>query len=84
MILYMFAQLAGAAEYTDWISAEEKTPPTSALDTEQSFPGPLWPEGVAPDRVLSMRQIELNCVLMLNWIVWNWTVYMYKNGFDIK
>ena len=28
--------------------------------------GPLWPEVVAPDRVLSMGQIELNCVLMLN------------------
>ena len=22
--------------------------------------------------ILSMGQIELNCVLMLNWIVWNW------------
>ena len=22
---------------------------------------------------------HLNCVLMLNWIVWNWTVCMYKN-----
>ena len=31
-----------------------------------SLPGPLWPEVVAPDRVLSMGQIELNCVLMLN------------------
>ena len=31
----------------------------------------LWPGVVAPDRVLSMDQIELNCVLMLNWIVWN-------------
>ena len=28
--------------------------------------GPLWPGVVAPDRVLSMDQIELNCVLMLN------------------
>ena len=61
------------------------------------LPGPLWPGVVAPDRVLSMVQIELNCVLMpnrsvlhlncvlmLNWIVWNKTVYMYKNGFGIK
>ena len=31
--------------------------------------GSLWPGVVAPDRVLSMDQIELNCVLMLNWIV---------------
>ena len=30
---------------------------------------------VAPDRVLSMGQIELNYVLMLNWIVWNKTVF---------
>ena len=36
--------------------------------------GPLWPELVAPDRVLSTGQIELNSVLMLNWIVWNRTV----------
>ena len=25
-----------------------------------------------------------NCLLMLNWIVWYGTVYMYKNGFGIK
>ena len=30
------------------------------------LPGPLWPGVVAPGRVLSMGQIELNCVLMLN------------------
>ena len=33
-----------------------------------SLPGPLWPGVVAPDRVLSIGQIELKCVLMLNWI----------------
>ena len=26
---------------------------------------------------------QLNCVLMLNWIVWKRTVYFYKNGFGI-
>ena len=26
-----------------------------------SLPGPLWPGVVAPDRVLSMGQIELKC-----------------------
>ena len=31
-----------------------------------SLPGPLWSGVVAPDRVLSMGQIKLNCVLMLN------------------
>ena len=40
------------------------------------LPGPLWPKVVAPDKVLSMCQIELNCELMLNWIV--------RNIFDIK
>ena len=49
-----------------------------------SLPGPLWPGVVAPDQFLSMGQIELNCVLMLNWTVWNWTTYTYKNGFGIK
>ena len=40
-----------------------------------SLPGPLWPGVVAPDRILSMDQIELNCVLMLNWIISNRTVF---------
>ena len=39
------------------------------------IPGLLWPGVVAPDRILSMGQIELNCILMLNWIVWNGTVF---------
>ena len=46
-----------------------------------SLPGLMWPGVVAPDSALSMVEIELNCVLMLNWIPWNrtvfdiWTVY---------
>ena len=32
------------------------------------LPSPFWPGVVALDRVLSMGLIELNCVLMLNWI----------------
>ena len=43
-----------------------------------SLPGPLWPRFVAPDRVLSMGEIELNCVFMLNWIAWNRTVLTFK------
>ena len=39
-----------------------------------SLPGPLWPGEVAPNRVLSMGEIEVNWVLMLNWIAWNKTV----------
>ena len=31
-----------------------------------SLPGPHWPRVIAPDRVLFMGQIELNCVFMLN------------------
>ena len=31
-----------------------------------SLPHPLWPRVVTPDMVLSMGQIELNSVLMLN------------------
>ena len=39
-----------------------------------SLQGLLWPGLVAPDRVLSMSHLELNWVLMRNWIVWNRTV----------
>ena len=31
-----------------------------------SFQGPVWPTVVASDKELSMGQIELNSVLMLN------------------
>ena len=34
-----------------------------------SLPGSLWPGVIIPYRVLSMGQIELNCVLMLNLII---------------
>ena len=34
-----------------------------------SLPGPLWPRVVASVRVLSLGQIEINCVLKLNTIV---------------
>ena len=40
-----------------------------------SLPGQIWPGVVAPDRVLSVGQIELNSVLMLNWIVQNGIVF---------
>ena len=43
-----------------------------------SLPGPFWPGVVAPDRVLYMGQIEINCILMLNWIAWNRTVLVSK------
>ena len=40
------------------------------------LPGPLWHRMVAPERTLSMVEIELNCILMLNWIVWIRTVWL--------
>ena len=37
---------------------------------------------------MELFEIELflhsNCVLMLNWITWNKTVYVYKYGIGIK
>ena len=52
-----------------------------------SLPSPLWSRMVAPDRALSMGLIELNCILMLNWIIWNGTVSLNwialnRNVFD--
>ena len=41
-------------------------------------PRSIWPGVVTPNRVLSMRKIELNCVLMLNWITWNTTIVIFK------
>ena len=41
--------------------------------------GQLWSGLVAPDRALSMGQIELNSVFTLNWIIWNRTVFVYSN-----
>ena len=43
-----------------------------------SLPDPLWLGVVASDRVLSIGQIKLNCVLMLNWIAWNRSVLTFK------
>ena len=47
-----------------------------------SLPGPIWPGVVAPNRVLSMGQIAM--YLMLDWIVWNRTVYMYKTDLAVN
>ena len=43
-----------------------------------SYSGPVWPRVVASDRVLSMGEIEVNCLLVLNWIVWNSTVFIFN------
>ena len=42
------------------------------------LPGLIWAGVVAPDRVLSMGQIELKCVLMLNGITRNRTVLTFN------
>ena len=42
------------------------------------LPGPLRPGVVALDRVLSIGFIELNCVLMINWIICNKAVLTFK------
>ena len=43
-----------------------------------SLSGPLWPGVVVSYRVLSIGQIELNCVLMLNWIARNKTALTFN------
>ena len=43
-----------------------------------SLPGPLWLGVVAPDRLLSMGRIKLNCILMLKWMARNETVLIFK------
>ena len=42
---------------------------------------PSFPGVVAPDRILSIGQIGLESVLMLNRIVRKKTVYLYENGY---
>ena len=49
-----------------------------------SLTGPLWPRVVGPDSVLSMGQIEQNCVLMLNGIVWDRTALIFKLHIYVK
>ena len=77
---YLFiakAQSAGALEYTDCISAdlwEMRSTPIFPL-----FLGLLWPGVEAPNRILSIVQVDLhNYVIMLNWIAWNWTVFTFN------
>ena len=82
--------MAGAVEYTDCINecpvydtkqSDGEVPVMLELSGMRSapslpsLPGPLWPGVIAPDRVQSMCQIELNGVIMLNWIVWIRTVF---------
>ena len=43
-----------------------------------SLPSSLWSGIITPDRVLSICQIELKCVLMLNQTAWNRTALTFK------
>ena len=43
-----------------------------------SLPGPIWPEVIELDSVLSIGLTELNYVLTLNWIVWNRFVFPFN------
>ena len=52
---------------------------TQSAPTMPSLSYQLWPSVLAPDRVLSMGQIELNYVLMLNWIDWNKEMFWHLN-----
>ena len=42
------------------------------------LPGLIWPGVAAPDWIISMGRIKLNCVLMLNWSVWDWSVSSFN------
>ena len=43
-----------------------------------SLPGPVWPRVVALDRILSIGQIELKCVIIQNRFPWNKNVLTFK------
>ena len=45
----------------------------------ESLPGPLRSGVRAPDKVLPMDQIELNCVLMLNKTVFDFEIVLTLN-----
>ena len=64
--------------FTNYISSNARALGNVEHSFLSSFLGPLWPRVVAPDRVLSMSQIELICVLMLNWIAWHRIVLICK------
>ena len=57
-----------------------------SIPSVPSLPDPLWPGVVAPDRILSLGQTVMKCVLMLelkfilllNWITWNRSVLRFK------
>ena len=65
----------GVKKRVSWYDTKQSDWGMRSTPSLPSLPGPLWPGMVAPDRVLSMGQIKLNCVFMLNWIAWNRYVF---------
>ena len=61
----VMSELSGMRSYSSW----------------PSLPGPHWSRVVASERVLSISQIELNCVLMVNLIVWDRTVFDIETAY---
>ena len=59
-------------------------PVIRSISSLPSLRGLLWPVVVAPYRALSMGQMELNCVLKLNWIAWNRTVLTLTKRLERK
>ena len=49
-----------------------------SIPSLSSLPSSPWSREVAPDMVLFIGHIELNCVLLLSWIVWNRYVLTFK------
>ena len=66
MIIYIYIYIYIYYIYI-YIYIRKLTTGIQILDKSMpSLSGPLWPGGVPSDRVLSLCQLELNCVLMLN------------------
>ena len=69
--VYVTKQFDGYVPVMQDLWGMRSTPPLPSL------PGPFCPGVVAPDRALSLGQIELNCVIMQNWIVWKRTIFVF-------
>ena len=59
----------------DTKQSDGEVPVMQSTPSQLLLSGPPWPRVVAPDSILSMSQIELNCMLMQNFITRNRTVF---------
>ena len=69
---YDTKQSDGGALIIPELRGMRSTPSLSSLTAS------LWSRGVIPYIVICMGWIQLNSVFMLNWIVWNRTVFTFK------